>query len=102
MIGVLFTIPLFTCNKVNRRALDGLHMDINSKESFKKIAVRAIATVPLNSEYVPDEMVNYAKVPKLDKLEAETKWRQNDLMVTNYLPSAAKQVQNPGWYMISS
>ena len=41
--------------EVNRRALDGLHMDINTKESFKKMAVRAIATCPLNSDYIPDE-----------------------------------------------
>ena len=71
-------------------------MDINSSNTFKKIALRTMATCPLNSDYLPDEMVSQRRIPKQDKEDAEIKWKQNDLLVTNYLPSAAKQVQNPG------
>ena len=71
-------------------------MDINSSNTFKKIALRTMATCPLNSDYLPDEMVSQRRIPKQDKEDAEIKWKQNDLLVTNFLPSAAKQVQNPG------
>ena len=77
--------------QADRRTLDGLHLDINVKETFKKIGLRAMASCPENSDFLPEEMVNPNKVAKL----AEVKWRQNDLLVTNYIPSASKQVQNP-------
>ena len=82
--------------QADRRTLDGLHLDINVKETFKKIGLRAMASCPENSDFLPEEMVNPNKVAKLDKEDAEVKWRQNDLLVTNYMPSASKQVQNPG------
>ena len=82
--------------QADRRTVDGLHLDINVKETFKKIALRTMVTCPENSDFLPEEMVNPSKVAKLDKEDAEVKWRQNDLLVTNYMPSASKQVQNPG------
>lgn len=41
-------------------------------------------------------MKNPSLTPSLEKEEAERKWKDNDLKVTNFLPSAAKQIQNPG------